>query len=51
MPWENVKRVKTEDRKALFAHLKSIPAVKNQVPESVPPAAAPAAPPAPAPSK
>jgi hypothetical protein len=51
MPWENLKRVKTEDLKAIFAYLKSIPAVKNQVPDPVPPMAAPAAPPAPAPSK
>jgi hypothetical protein len=50
MPWENLKQVKTEDLKAMFAYLRTIPPVKNQVPDPKPPAAPPAASP-PAPGK
>jgi mono/diheme cytochrome c family protein len=42
MPWFNVGALTDEDLKAVFAYLKSIPAVKNQVPAPIPPAAAPA---------
>ena len=39
MPWENVKAMTDDDLKAMFAYLRSIPAVKNQVPLPVTPAA------------
>ena len=42
MPWFNVGALTDEDLKAVFAYLRSIPAVKNQVPAPIPPAAAPA---------
>ena len=38
MPWEMYKNMTDEDLKAIFAYLKSIPAVKNKVPEYMPPA-------------
>lgn len=37
MPWEMYRHMTDEDLKAVFAYLKSIPAVKNKVPEYVPP--------------
>ncbi|MCE7933033.1 MAG: diheme cytochrome c-553 [Chlorobi bacterium CHB2] len=37
MPWDAYKQMTDEDLKAVFAYLKSIPAVKNKVPEYVPP--------------
>src|SRR5258706_15097575 len=40
MPWENTKAMTDDDLKAGYAYLRSIPAVKNQVPLPVPPAAA-----------
>ncbi len=42
MPWPAIKHATDEDLKAIWAYLKSIPAIKNQVPEPVPPAAPPA---------
>lgn len=42
MPWFNVGALTDEDLKAVFAYLRSIPAVKNQVPAPIPPPAAPA---------
>jgi hypothetical protein len=42
MPWEDLGRMSDDDLKAMFAYLKSLPPVKNQVPEPVPPAAPPA---------
>ena len=53
MPWEMVGKLTDQDLKAVFAYLRTIPAVKNRVPQPVPPAApatatASAAPPAPA---
>ena len=33
MPWENLKALSEEDLKAIFAYLKTIPAVSNRVPE------------------
>ncbi|MCC7438038.1 MAG: c-type cytochrome [Armatimonadetes bacterium] len=38
MPWEMYKNMTDEDLKSIFAYLKSIPAVKNKVPEYMPPA-------------
>jgi len=49
MPWEMVGKLTDQDLKAVFAYLRTIPAVKNRVPQPVPPAApatASAAPPA-----
>jgi hypothetical protein len=37
MPWINYVNMEEEDLKAIFAYLKSIPAVKNVVPPPVPP--------------
>ncbi|EEF60736.1 c-type cytochrome [Pedosphaera parvula] len=33
MPWQSVAKLSDEDLKAIFAYLKSVPAVKNHVPE------------------
>jgi mono/diheme cytochrome c family protein len=38
MPWEWVGKMSDEDLKAVFAYLKSIKPIKNQVPEPLPPA-------------
>lgn len=38
MPWQNLSRLTEEDLKAIFAYLKSVPAIRNQVPEPVAPA-------------
>ncbi len=38
MPWPNIAKMKDEDLKAMFAYLKSLPPVKNVVPNPVPPA-------------
>jgi mono/diheme cytochrome c family protein len=40
MPWEDFKVMTDDDLKAVYAYLRSIPTVKNQVPMPVPPAAA-----------
>jgi cytochrome c553 len=42
MPWQAIGHLGDDDLKAIFAYLKSIPPVKNQVPDPVPPAGAPA---------
>jgi len=39
MPWKWTAQMTDEDLKAVYAYLKSIPAVANQVPEPVPPPA------------
>jgi mono/diheme cytochrome c family protein len=39
MPWFNYGKATDEDLKAIFAYLRSIPAIKNKVPEPIPPAA------------
>lgn len=43
MPWQNYSRMSDEDLKAIYAYLRSVPAVKNRVPEAIvappPPAA------------
>ena len=44
MPWEMAGKLTDQDLKAVFAYLRTIPAVKNRVPQPIPPAAAPAAP-------
>ena len=38
MPWEGVAQMTDEDLEAVFAFLKSLPAVNNRVPDPVPPA-------------
>jgi mono/diheme cytochrome c family protein len=38
MPWQDFQAMTDDDLKAVFAYLRSIPAVKNQVPLPVPPA-------------
>ncbi len=37
MPWFNLVQAKEEDLQAMFAYLKSLPPVKNQVPTPIPP--------------
>jgi hypothetical protein len=37
MPWESYRHLPESDLKAAFAYLKSIPAIRNKVPEDVPP--------------
>jgi hypothetical protein len=39
MPWQNLKAMKDEDLKSVFAYLQSLPPVKNRVPEPAQPAA------------
>jgi mono/diheme cytochrome c family protein len=49
MPWPTFKNMTDDDLKAIFAYLRTIPPIHNQVPEAVvnmPPAGAPGAPPA-----
>jgi hypothetical protein len=41
MPWFNMKDLTEADLKAIWAYLRSIPAIKNQVPFPVPPSAQP----------
>ncbi len=51
MPWQMVKNLTDPDLKAVFAYLRTLPTVKNRVPQPMPPpgpAPAPAAPSAPA---
>lgn len=42
MPWFNYREATDEDLKAIFAYLRSIPAVRNRVPDPRPPASGPA---------
>ncbi len=42
MPWPMIRQASDADLKAIWAYLRSIPAVKNQVPLPVPPPEAPA---------
>ena len=37
MPWQSIARLSDEDLKAMFMYLKSLPAIKNKVPEPLPP--------------
>jgi mono/diheme cytochrome c family protein len=39
MPWFNYAKATDEDLKAIYAYLRSIPPIKNKVPEPIPPAA------------
>jgi len=42
MPWQWYREYSDDDLKAIFAYLKSIPPIKNQVPDPIEPAAPPA---------
>ena len=42
MPWQSLGSLTDDDLKAVFAYLKSIPAIKNRVPDPLPPAGKPA---------
>ena len=42
MPWPAFKNMTDSDLKSIFAYLKTIPVVKNKVPEPIPPAGQPA---------
>ena len=42
MPWQSLGSLTDDDLKAVFAYLKSIPAIKNRVPDPLPPADKPA---------
>jgi mono/diheme cytochrome c family protein len=37
MPWQNLSRLTDDDLRAIFAYLRSIPPVRNRVPDPVPP--------------
>jgi hypothetical protein len=37
MPWQNLAQLPEEDLRYMFAYLKSLPAVKNKVPDPLPP--------------
>jgi len=37
MPWQYLSKLTDDDLKAIFAYLKSLPPIKNQVPQPVPP--------------
>jgi mono/diheme cytochrome c family protein len=41
MPWQGLARLSDEDLKAIYAYLRTIPPVKNHVPEAVPPTGKP----------
>jgi hypothetical protein len=41
MPWFNYGKMTDDDLKAVFAYLRSIPAIHNRVPAPLPPAGAP----------
>jgi hypothetical protein len=55
MPWPNYAKATDDDLKAMFAYLKTVPAIQNRVPDPIPPEAATAAqegaPPASAPAR
>lgn len=42
MPWQQIRNANDEDLKAIFAYLRSIPAIKNRVPAPIDPPEAPA---------
>lgn len=43
MPWRMYAKLSDDDLKAIYAYLKTIPAIANRVPNALPPAAKPAA--------
>ncbi len=44
MPWQPFSNLTDEELKAIYAYLRTIPAIKNPVPEPIPPAAPPGQP-------
>jgi hypothetical protein len=42
MPWPAIRDMTDEGLKAIFAYLRTIPSIKNKVPDPLPPAGAPA---------
>jgi hypothetical protein len=38
MPWQGVGKMTDDDLKATFAYLRSLPPIKNRVPDPLPPA-------------
>ena len=38
MPWQTFGQMTDADLKAVFAYLRTVPAVKNKVPDPIPPA-------------
>jgi len=42
MPWQNFRALGDEDLSAIYAYLRTIPAIHNRVPEPIPPTASPA---------
>jgi hypothetical protein len=42
MPWQMQANLTDEDLKAIFAYLRTVPAISNRVPEPIPPTGAPA---------
>lgn len=42
MPWQNLAQATDDDLKAIYAYLRSLPPIENEVPEPAPPAAPPA---------
>jgi mono/diheme cytochrome c family protein len=47
MPWEPFRTLADEDLAAMFAYLRTVPAIRNKVPEPVPPPGPPTPPPPP----
>ena len=43
MPWRMYAKLSDDDLKAIYAYLKTIPAIANRVPNPLPPAAKPPA--------
>jgi hypothetical protein len=37
MPWQNLGKLSDADLRAIFAYLRTVPAIKNRVPDPVPP--------------
>jgi len=37
MPWQNLNKLSDADLRAVYAYLRTVPAVKNRVPDPVPP--------------
>ncbi len=40
MPWQNYAKMTDADLQAVFAYLRTVPVVKNRVPDPIPPAGA-----------
>ena len=42
MPWQSLNALTDDDLKAVYAYLRSVPAIKNRVPDPLPPGGQPA---------